>query len=325
MFKISTPLQVLGFFVICAGVAGAQQDHTCWLRDGISPAPSLVYLLCEQGAVMVTTDGGNTWSSRDTAATGHLRTLDFIDANHGFAVGDDGLLVATNDGGKKWEVRQTGVKRHLLAIQFVGQSGWAAGVDGSILHSADGGLTWKPQESGTKEAIEGLYFLDASQGWAVGWAGTILRTTDGGKTWTPSRTDAASWSLTSVYFRDPKDGWIVGFGGQILRSHDGGVTWTALKSPVKSWLTSIAFDKSNHGWIASDESLLVSEDGGETWRTISVDDKLFLSQLIPVDGKLWAIGQLGVMRQLDGLNWVRIDSLVTDDPTRDTAAVTHED
>lgn len=311
--------KTLSICLLWQGVAAAQQDRTCWLRDGTSPAPSLVYLLCEQGAVMVTTDGGATWSSRDTAATGHLRNIDFMDINHGVAVGDDGLLVTTGDGGKTWQVRKTGVKHHLLAVQFVGQSGWAGGFDGTILHSADGGATWEPQASATKEALEGMFFLDANRGWAVGWAGTILRTTDGGKTWVPSKTDAASWSLTAVYFRDAQNGWIAGFGGQILRSRDGGVTWTTLKSPVKSWLTSIAFDKANRGWITSDENLLVSEDGGETWRTIAVEDKLFLSQLIPVNGALWAVGQLGVLKQADGLNWKKIDTLVTDDPTRETS------
>ncbi len=310
-------LLVMGLSTLWQGTAAAQSDRTCWLRDGTSPSTSLVYLLCEQGMVLVTADGGTTWLTRETATTGHLRNLDFIDANHGFAVGDDGLLVATGDGGKKWEVRKTGVKQHLLAIQFVGQSGWAAGFDGNMLHSADGGLTWELQKTGTKEALEGLFFLDANQGWAVGWAGTILRTTDGGKTWQPSHTDAAQWSLTSVYFSDPKNGWIVGFGGQILRSRDGGVTWTSLNSPVKSWLTSIAFDQSKRGWITSDEHLLVSEDGGETWRTVNVDDKLFLAQLIPVNGSLWAVGQLGVLKQTGGLNWKRIDSIVTDDPTRE--------
>src|ERR1700730_2979528 len=102
------------------------------------------------------------------------------------------------------------------------------------------------------------------------------------------RSDAAQWSLSAVYFSDVNNGWIVGFSGQILRSKDGGVTWKAEDSPVHAWLSSIAFDKSHRGWITADDSLLVSEDGGETWRAIPVEDRLFLSQLIPVNGSLWA-------------------------------------
>jgi photosystem II stability/assembly factor-like uncharacterized protein len=299
--------------------ASGQEQKSCWLRDGVSPAPSLVYLLCEQGGLMVTTDGGKTWSNRDTGTKGHMRNIEFSDANHGFAVGDDGLLVATADGGKSWEPRKTAVTDNLTAIQFVGQSGWVTGYDGVILHSADGGATWAPQTTGTRESLENVFFVDAEHGWVVGWAGMILRTTDGGKTWQPVRSDAASWSLSSVYFRDANNGWIVGFSGQILRSRDGGVTWTAQASPVKSTLTSILFDSSNRGWITADETLLVSEDHGETWKTVSgVDDQLFLCQLIAVNGAPWAIGQLGVLRQTgQKAEWKKIESLVPDDPLKD--------
>ena len=301
-----------------AQVAASAQDSNCWLRDGVSPAKSLVYLLCEQGGLMVTTDAGTTWSNRTTGAKGHLRNVEFSDANHGFAVGDEGLLVATADGGKTWEPRKTGVTENLTAIQFVGQSGWVTGYDGVILHSADGGLTWSSQTTGTKESLENVFFLDAEHGWAIGWAGMILRTTDGGKTWQQVRSDAAQWSLTSVFFSDANNGWVVGFSGQILRSRDGGVTWKALTSPVKSSLSSILFDSSNRGWITADDSILVSEDGGESWKDIKVDDQLFLCQLITVNGSPWAIGQLGVLKQTgQGSAWKKIESLVPDDPLKD--------
>ena len=306
----------LSVLILFAATAAAQ-DRTCWLRDGVSPSPSLVYLLCEQGAFLVTADAGATWSTREIKATGHLRNIDFIDANHGFAVGDGGLLMATADAGKTWSDRKSGAKENLAIIQFVGQSGWAAGYDGVIIHTSDGGNTWTKQETGTKEALEGLFFLDADHGWAVGWAGTILRTTDGGKTWQHIKSDAAQWSLTSVLFRDAQNGWIVGFGGTILRSKDGGATWTALTSPVKTWLSAIEFDGQKRGWIAADNSILMSEDGGESWKSVPIADMIFISQFVPVNGSLWAIGQLGVLKQTGGTNWKRLENLVVDDPAKE--------
>jgi len=299
-------------------VAACAQDSSCWLRDGVSPVKSVVYLLCAQGGLMVTTDGGTTWSHRKTTEQGKLRSIEFSDANHGFAVGNDGLLVATADGGKTWAPRTTGTTENLTAIQFVGQSGWVTGYDGVILHSADAGLTWSPQTTGTKESLENLFFLDPQRGWVVGWAGTILRTVDGGKTWQLVHTDAAQWSLMSVYFRDANNGWAVGFSGQIMRSRDGGATWTAQTSPVRASLSSILFDSSNRGWITADDSLLTSEDGGETWKTIAIKDQLFLCQVINVNGSPWAIGQLGVLRETGpGSPWKKIESLVPDDPLKD--------
>jgi photosystem II stability/assembly factor-like uncharacterized protein len=131
------------------------------------------------------------------------------------------------------------------------------------------------------------------------------------------RTDAAQWSLTSVFFRDANNGWAVGFSGQIFRSRDAGATWTAQTSPVKSSLSSVLFDSSNRGWITADDSLLTSDDGGESWKSIKIDDQLFLCQLITVNGAPWAIGQLGVLRQTGpGSAWKKIESLVPDDPLK---------
>ena len=309
---ISLALSMMG-----PGVARAQ-DRTCWLRDGVSPAPSMVYLLCEQGAILVTNDAGTTWSTREMKVAGHLRNIYFVDANRGFAAGDAGVLVATSDGGKTWETRKTDLKENLVAICFVGQSGWVAGYDGVIIHSSDGGKTWAPQPTGTKESLEGIFFLDANHGWAVGWAGTILRTIDGGKTWQLVKCAAAQWSLSAVYFRDAQNGWIVGFGGTILRSHDGGSTWAAQTSPAKTWLGAIAFDGRNRGWIAADSGILSSEDGGETWKLMAISDRIFISQLVPVNGTLWAIGQLGALQQTADLKWKRMANLVVDDPSKDT-------
>lgn len=237
-------------------------------------------------------------------------------------MGDGGLLMATANGGKTWESRKTGTKENLTIVQFVGQSGWVAGYDGVVLHSSDGGQTWAQQASGTKESLESLYFLDADHGWAVGWAGAIIRTTDGGKTWQPVKCDAANWTLSSVYFRDARNGWIVGFAGTILRSRDGGATWEAQTSPAKNWLGAVRFDRSNRGWITADDAILVSEDGGESWKPVAVENLLFLSQLVPVNGSLWAIGQLGVMQQADGLKWKRLENLVVDDPSKDSGTPT---
>jgi photosystem II stability/assembly factor-like uncharacterized protein len=156
-----------------------------------------------------------------------------------------------------------------------------------------------------------MFFLDAERGWAVGWAGTILRTANGGQTWEQIRSPAATWSVSSVYFRDAKDGWAVGFAGQILRSRDGGATWEAQTSPVTSWLNCVLFDASNRGWIAVDNGFLVSEDGGETWRSLPVDNRAFLSKLIRVKDAIWAFGQFQAFKQADAkVAWQKIEKLV---------------
>jgi photosystem II stability/assembly factor-like uncharacterized protein len=267
---------------------------------------------------MVSTDAGATWAARATGAKGSLRAIAFTDVNRGFVAGDGGLLMATEDGGKTWQVRQTGITERLTDIEFAGQSGWMSGYTGVLLHSGDGGRTWTKQTSGTSQSIENLFFLDGERGWAVGWAGTILRTANGGQTWEQIKAPAATWSLSSVYFRDAKNGWAVGFAGQILRTRDGGTTWDAQNSPAKSWLTCVLFDGSNRGWITVDDGFLVSEDAGESWHSVPVDSRAFLSKLVRVKDSIWALGPFQALKQRDAkvTGWEKIEKLVPVVPGR---------
>jgi photosystem II stability/assembly factor-like uncharacterized protein len=226
-----------------------------------------------------------------------FRTVGFVTDRKGFVAGDDGSLMATDDGGSNWRKVESSTDQNLLTIHFVGDKGWIAGYDGVILHSEDGGKTWAKQKSDTTQALESIYFADAEHGWAVGWTGTLVRTTDGGQNWKLVDLPEDFWTLSSVYFRDKDNGWIVGFQGRILRTQDGGLTWKALKSPVPNWLTSVQFDRQGRGWIAADSDLLVSEDGGETWRDIPVEDSIFVSRIQPAGDTLWAVGPLGLLEQ----------------------------
>ncbi|HYW44314.1 MAG TPA: YCF48-related protein [Bryobacteraceae bacterium] len=295
--------------------AQSLDSRSCWLRDAASPGGSVVYALCEQGALFATADAGATWTKRFTGAANRLRAMAFLDAKRGFVIGDRATVLSTGDGGQKWEVRKVDTKEHLMDISFVGESGWIVGYQGIILHTRDGGRTWEKQNAKTTQTLETVFFLDPDHGWVVGWSGTILRTVDGGQNWQTVRCDAAQWSLTAVYFKDPLNGWMVGFAGQIFRSKDGGVTWQAQASPVKSWLTNIAFDASNRGWMTYDDGFLLSEDGGETWKAVPAAGRYFLSKLQRVNNSLWAFGQTTVLRQADGLKWEKIQSLVTDTTT----------
>jgi len=312
----------------------------CYLRDAATPNATTAYLLCEQGQIYSTTDAGGKWTmyrTRPADKVGRtLRAVYFKDALHGLVAGDGGTLLATDDGAKTWQERLDANKKkltteHLLDMFGIGDQVWISGFTGTMLHSTDFGRTWEVQKTGTTMALQGVFFSDATHGWAVGWAGTILRTLDGGKKWENIESPAATWSLNAVNFRNEKEGWAAGFSGELLRTRDGGVTWEALKSTVTSTLSSIAFDKAGRLWIAADEQLIVSQDAGTTWKKASADNYMFLSRLFRTGDTLWAMGELGILKQTaqtDGMEWKLADNFVAsgttikdsaDDVTADTA------
>src|SRR5579862_4210173 len=111
---------VLAAFFLLPLLSFGSDKQNCYLRDGTPASASTVYLLCEQGLVYVTKDAGATWTSSDTGATAVLHGIAFMDATHGFVVGDSGTLLATADDGKTWEARTSGTTEHLLTIFTLG-------------------------------------------------------------------------------------------------------------------------------------------------------------------------------------------------------------
>ncbi len=296
---MSTALGVAVAVLILAGVpaCGAELGRTPCRVQNAAAASETVWLLCEQERLFVTEDAGKNWSERTLPAEARLRTVALLDRQRGFVAGERGTLLATEDGARTWRKVPVPTQETLTSIHFRGEKGWIAGYGGTMLHSSDGGRSWVRQNTGILVALESVYFADERHGWAVGWVGTILRTTDGGQTWEQVKTSAAMWSLSAVYFRDPQNGWVVGRFGQILRTRDGGRTWEAQESPVRTSLSSVLFDGAGRGWITCDSGLLVSEDGGETWRVALDGDWYFLNRLIHVGGAMWAVGPFDILKR----------------------------
>jgi photosystem II stability/assembly factor-like uncharacterized protein len=316
MLKRKNLARIIGSIgMLALPVAASAAGDICYLRDATAPSAATAYLLCGQGMVYATTDAGGHWAMQRIGKVPELHaSANMTDEQRSQLV--LGTIFATDDGGKTWQNRVNDKKQnftteHLLAIQAIGNLAWTTGFDGIILHSIDGGHTWEKQTSGTTMALESVYFLNPDLGWAVGWSGTILRSTDGGKKWQAVTTDAATWSINTVYFRDDKNGWACGFSGELLASHDGGLTWQALKSPVQSSLSSVSIDKAGRIWSAADEQLVVSEDGGQTWTVDKIDSNLFLTKVFGKGDSLWALGELGLLKQVGSTKeWKQAENFV---------------
>ena len=143
-----------------------------------------------------TTDRGNTWQDRQdrlnvflprVVLVGEgLTDVDFVDREHGWAVGDQGLILHTQDGGDTWEIQDSGTREWLSGVDFVNErEGWILAyvgpwkeVSGLILHTEDGGQHWGEETIRGETETPGLHkiqFLDEETGWCVGVDGTVLR------------------------------------------------------------------------------------------------------------------------------------------------------
>jgi photosystem II stability/assembly factor-like uncharacterized protein len=172
-----------------------------------------------------------------------LRAVQFLDRNHGIAVGDHGVVWLTLDSGKTWDRMKSGCKASLRAVCFVNPlQGWIVG---------------RSELSGD-----------------VGSTGTVLTTADGGLTWTEVNTTSLP-GLNVVKFFDEKMGIVAGDGcdtnpSGLYVTDDGGRTWAGIPGPRTTSWTCGHFDNLSNGALGGVWSKLVQYTKGQQ-QTADVD------------------------------------------------------
>lgn len=193
------------------------------------------------GTVLVTSNGGATWSdlSDYSALSQDLHEAVMLDSGAVLAVGESPGVFRSDDGGQTWSAVPNPSTGTLYDVERAGTDVVAAvGEGGQVLRSTDGGWTWTavaspgpiPGPSTQPSQALAQEWLDGSTGFV---AGTNIghRTDDGGQTWTPlagvpTLFGEVQGAFTEISFLD--DG-LHGYLGQQLglryQTTDGGLTW----------------------------------------------------------------------------------------------------
>jgi photosystem II stability/assembly factor-like uncharacterized protein len=284
------------------------------------------------GLIIKSTDGGLTWATNYTgSAQSFLDGIQFMDANHGIAIGFDVInqydTWRTTDGGNTWTPSYDGGSPFPRGVFFSDvNTGTIVNTAGEILRTTDGGDTWVIQDSGTSNWLASAFFIDASNGVVVGSSGTILKTTDGGNNWVAQSCPVTNdHDLYSVVFTDNDNGWITtsngtSDSGYILRTTDGGQTWgiqLQAPYPYPTSLQSVCFGDANAGVVVGSFGLsLRSTDGGNTWAQSQSSSYVTLNELHSVsfidgnNGIASGYGSIGVFRTANGGNdWTPVSSV----------------
>ncbi|HEU4391607.1 MAG TPA: YCF48-related protein [Blastocatellia bacterium] len=185
-----------------------------------------------------------------------LYSVQFVDEDRGYIVGDEGLILGSSDGGITWRELPSGSTSQLFNLSFRGKRGWVVGAGGLLIHTDDGGKNWYPQQSGSNEDLNRVVMVSEEQGFVTGEKGTLLRTENGGATWTrvSVRTDQSLYGIS--FLPDKKTGWVVGYGGTIIRTYDGGHNWVEQVSQTSADLFAVSFNK-NRGFTIGRDGLVL--------------------------------------------------------------------
>ena len=216
----------------------------------------------ENGKILKTVDGGETWTVRFEKEGYDMIHVAFADAQVGYACGDScwwnndnhkGVIVKTTDGGETWQ--------ELPNTDFVHLE-WPDWIRSSDLCVVD----------------EETYFLFTKD--AVLW-----RTTDGGQSFTSTPFELEMVNHCELFFED-ETGYLVAIdtyfayqaGIHIYKTTDSGLTWNEVVTNGAYFDYSVVthfFDKNHvemYGYFSEGMyNLFVTEDGFETTSYLNVE------------------------------------------------------
>ena len=121
------------------------------------------------GTIVVTSDGGATWSAEDLGTDVDLESVHFVDASHGWVVGKSGTILVTIDGGATWTAQDSGTGLGLSGVDFCRRRP-RLGSRRRYPRNLDGGATWTQQEPWLGYSVSAVDFVDTNHGWL--WVAT---------------------------------------------------------------------------------------------------------------------------------------------------------
>jgi photosystem II stability/assembly factor-like uncharacterized protein len=290
------------------------------------------------------------WLPQQTGTTAEFRGLHAVSSRVAWASGLGGVVAHTADGGSSWRVDTIPGAERLFLVDIHAlddRVAWVAGTAfegasaGRIFHTRDGGRTWTSQFADSTAGIflDGVAFVDARRGVVFGdpldGRLFVLVTTDAGATWRRVAGDrlpavnageaAFAASGTSITARG-REIWIGTGGGPIARvfhSPDGGGTWHAFDTPAKGGTSKgifgLAFGQGGVGVAVggdyqqravTHENLLLTADGGRTWRVAAHDGLAGIQYGVAFAGgrSFIATGPPGSAMSRDvGVSWAPLD------------------
>lgn len=227
------------------------------------------------GAIIHTTDGGQTWATQPTAVfaspNGFPNIVHFWDVNNGMCMGDPNggyfEIYTTTDGGTNWNrVPSVDIPNELSGeygtiglYSVVGNTIWFTTGKGRVYKSYDRGYHWTVSATPNTANQLQIDFQDAGYGIVQNnmAPNDAYTTTDGGNTWNLLSSTGQFYASDFCYVPGTTESYVsVGSdltnnAAGISYSQDGGLNWTVFNNSDTMQFTAVDFPSNAVGYAGT--------------------------------------------------------------------------
>jgi photosystem II stability/assembly factor-like uncharacterized protein len=230
--------------------------------------------------VMVTSDGGETWTDIFPDYDNAFNNLQFVNRFVVWATEDNGRILKSEDQGYTWELVRIlpGFYNPLMHFFNENDAFISDGFTIDLALTNDAWSTYQYNNMYHYNWFSQLSFDKGLNGMASG-NHNLLRTRDGGQNW-----ERMNDRFVQIAFFDQMNGWIIPeyLNKKLLRTIDGGLTWNEVETGHTGMFHQMYFVDDHLGFILTGEpELLKTADAGVSWEIISLpfDSSWYFSEL----------------------------------------------
>ena len=272
------------------GILLSTNGGTTWSPRSTGVAATTIHSMLNNGSTLFaltkgqglysSTDNGTTWTLSSANAVGYDAQSQNLGIINGklFASSSTGLLTST-DNGTSWTPSSPGFTPQ--AFYSFG-SKLFAGENGGIRVSTDEGATWNQANTGLSGYLSTNCFGSKGDKLFAGLCSAgFFVSADSGATWTIHNTGLSNTRIRSIATLGSKI-FVATDDGGVFVSTDEGASWTAKNSGLSSYnIWSLAVT-GNALFAGTNDGVVVSQDSGETWSSITPSN--FIANVVLIKG-----------------------------------------
>jgi photosystem II stability/assembly factor-like uncharacterized protein len=258
-----------------------------WLNDLSFTSTFHGWVVGDDGLILRTTNGGDTWTDLSWSNSRQLSSVYFQTELNGL-IGAVGVIFSTSDGGSSWTETTPIFYNTFERIDFVDNLiGYSSGWNG-LYKTSNGGNNWSRCPLWISQAYSSQYkdfhFINGDLGWMVGSQEVVDHTQDGGQTMIQQRGGIhPTYTLNAVEFTDSKTGWAAGTRGRIIYTTTGGNNWEYLSHGPVNDLYAIQFSDTLNGYAAGPGVFLITSTGGKIWEQRNAPSNYIIGAIYVID------------------------------------------